>query len=74
MMFDPASMIDPTVFPAGVGCDDCDTTVTIELSDLEGLPSHVSSTTQAIDCHLGHLGWDVDMIEKYVHCPECAAH
>jgi hypothetical protein len=71
-MFDPTSMIDPTVFPAEIECADCGATATIEFSDLEDLPSHLSSTAQAIDYHLGHLGWEVDLINNFVHCPECA--
>jgi len=65
-------MIDPTIFPADIECGECDATVTIELSDLEHLPSHLSSTAQAIDYHLGDLGWEVDLIENFVHCPDCA--
>ena len=72
-MFDPTSMIDPTVFPADIECGECRATVTIEMSDLEDLPSHLSSTAQAVDYHIGHLGWEVDLIEDSVHCPDCAA-
>ena len=71
-MFDPTSMIDPTVFPAEIECGECGATATIEFSDLEDLPSHLSSTAQAIDYYLGDLGWEVDLIENFVHCPECA--
>ena len=66
-------MIDPTVFPADIECSKCAATVTIELSDLEKLPSHLFSTAQAIDYHLGDLGWEVDMIDDFVHCPDCTA-
>ena len=71
-MFDPTSMIDPTVFPADIECGECRATVTIEMSDLEDLPSHLSSTAQAIDYYLGDLGWEVDLMNSFVHCPECA--
>jgi len=64
-------MIDPTIFPADIECGECGATVTIELSDLEDLPAHLSSTAQAIDHRLGDLGWEVNLIENFVHCPDC---
>jgi hypothetical protein len=72
-MFDPTSIIDPTVFPADIECSECGATATIELSDLDDLPPDLSSTAQAIDYHLNGLGWEVDLMESFVHCPDCTA-
>jgi len=64
-------VVNPNIFPAEIECTECGTVTTVELDDLEDVPSHLSSTAQVIDARLGDLGWEVDLMSQTVLCPKC---